>query len=290
MDRMVEWLSSIFNQFGWPKFLRSDSGPPYRGGFSEFCRRTKITWVPSSAHNPKRNRAIERSIRIIKDMIHKNKRTGASLEESLFRLQNTPQTPESMTPSMRPVRDPELLALDDGRDETGARASVLSLKRRKREKKNLDIACLDNNPVPLRVGLQGLSQDCKTHKWDIAGKVTYVRPTGCSAIIWVLSRAKSYLCNRCFIRLNLELEFDSEDKGETPPDVVYMTYRKRELQAMQSLALRSNKSGQWQREQKHRKLSFLELDSVGPTGLPVRGKRGDGQDIEYRECVTKVIN
>ena len=126
--------------------------------------------------------------------------------------------------------------------------------------------------------MQVLLQDCKTKKWNISSKGTFIRPTGRSAIIWVPSREKSYLHNRRFICLNPELEFDSEEDGDEqqPPAVVYVTYKWTELQAMQSSVFRTNKNRPWQKEQRNRKLSFSESDAVGPTGQLVKGKWSDG--------------
>ena len=71
----------------------------------------------------------------------------------------------------RPVRDPDLPALDDGRDKSGAGASMLAEKRRRKEKQNMDTSRLDHNPTPLRIGLQVLWQDSKTKNGTFPGKL-----------------------------------------------------------------------------------------------------------------------
>ena len=129
----------------------------------------------------------------------------------------------------------------------------------------------------------------KDKKWDIPREITFIMPTGQSGIVWVPSRGKSYLRNRRFIKLNPEFKFENEEEQGNPPRDIYMTCRRQEVLAMQSLVIRTNKKGAARRkEQEQRKLSFSELDLVGPACLPVKGKTVDGKDVRYRERILKV--
>ena len=171
--------------------------------------------------------------------------------------------------------------MEDGRDEGAAGASVIAEKRRRKQKANLDTTRLDNNPVPLSVGLQVLLQDDKTRKWDIRGEVTFVRPSGRSAIIYVPSRGNSYLRNRRYIKINPEYEFEEDEV----PNQLCMTYGKSELLCMRSSAMRTNRK---LTRKKERRLSFSDVDRVGQAGELVPTKVLDGKDKEYHTRIKKL--
>ena len=52
---VLKTLSSWFNVLGWPRSIRSDGGPQFRGEFSSFCEKNKIKHELSSPYNPRSN-------------------------------------------------------------------------------------------------------------------------------------------------------------------------------------------------------------------------------------------
>ena len=68
-------LKSIFSRHGVPETVRSDNGPQYSSEqFAEFANQYGFSNITSSPKYPQSNRAAERAVRTIKDLLKKNKK------------------------------------------------------------------------------------------------------------------------------------------------------------------------------------------------------------------------
>ena len=65
-------LTDIFNQFGRPKELITDSGPAFLHRFHEFCQEFYIDHKLSAAYMAKTNGRAERHVGLVKMLIEKN--------------------------------------------------------------------------------------------------------------------------------------------------------------------------------------------------------------------------
>ena len=68
---VINTLKTWFNVLGWPRVIRSDGGPQFRGEFSEFCKKFRITHELSSPYNPRANGLAKSGVKIVKNMLHK---------------------------------------------------------------------------------------------------------------------------------------------------------------------------------------------------------------------------
>ena len=94
---VISALSKMFNTFGWPKIIRSDNGPQFRGPFVTFCVNHNITHETSSPHNPKSNGLAEAGVKSVKYLLLK---TDKAKEDS-----NMPYTAgETPLERMAPAR------------------------------------------------------------------------------------------------------------------------------------------------------------------------------------------
>ena len=60
------YLSNWFNLFGYPKVLKTDDGPCYRGKFTDYCQKYGIKHEVSSAYNPASNGLSESGVKKLK--------------------------------------------------------------------------------------------------------------------------------------------------------------------------------------------------------------------------------
>ena len=60
-------LSGWFNVLGWPRLIRSDGGPQFRGEFSSFCEKYNIKHELSAPYNPRSNGLVESAVKIVKN-------------------------------------------------------------------------------------------------------------------------------------------------------------------------------------------------------------------------------
>ena len=57
------------NPFGWPSYIRTDSGPQFRGEFVEYCAGNIIKHELASAYNPESNGLAEAAVKNMKFLI-----------------------------------------------------------------------------------------------------------------------------------------------------------------------------------------------------------------------------
>ena len=120
---VIKTLEAIFEAYGFPEILYSDSGPQMRARFSEWAESLGIEHRVSSAYFASSNGAIERSLKALKSLMRKRHLEGETgLEDVVNIINAAPITDAGMSASRlffgRPLRQPKLtLLLDDGLEE-----------------------------------------------------------------------------------------------------------------------------------------------------------------------------
>ena len=88
---VINMLKTWFNVFGWPRVIRSDGGPQFRGEFSEFCKNFRISHELSSPYNPHDNGLAESGVKIVMNMLHKCLGEGKDMQRVLYEWRNLPK-------------------------------------------------------------------------------------------------------------------------------------------------------------------------------------------------------
>ena len=72
-DDIITHQKSIFARHGIPQALMSDNGPQYAtAAFDHFAHKYGFTHIMSSPMYPQSNGAVERAVKIVKDLLNKN--------------------------------------------------------------------------------------------------------------------------------------------------------------------------------------------------------------------------
>ena len=107
-ESVLERLDEIYTNFGFPKEVCSDNGPPFNSsGFIEACKANNIKVLKSPPYHPQSNRLAERGVQTIKKVLKKyliDKRLKQiplqeKINKILFNYRNTPYTSTDKTPS-----------------------------------------------------------------------------------------------------------------------------------------------------------------------------------------------
>lgn len=100
---LVTVLRNVFVEFGDPKTIVTDNGPPFNSAeFAQFCESSDITLLHSPPYHPASNGSAERWVQTVKNSMKKNMGTSFSrekLQEILLTLRNTPTTSSGIIPS-----------------------------------------------------------------------------------------------------------------------------------------------------------------------------------------------
>ena len=233
-QQVTDALKSIFLQFGFPLFLRTDGGGQYRTGFTSFCKENEIEHQLSSAFNPSSNGSAERNLGLLKMLIARCKDNGDNFEDALSVFRATPRYKDGLSPSrlffQRQVRIPNLPSLDDGKDEELAGFQLRAVKDEQKEARNERVSKHLSAPLTLRVGARVLLQNMDNLLWNKPGKIAGIRNSGRSA--HVDCGGKLFLRNRRFIRLDPEYlhdeqlitaVFDDKEQKQQPKSILFLS-------------------------------------------------------------------
>ena len=168
---------NIFCEFGFPRVVKSDGGPQFRGPFLEFCNRYNIKHELSSPYNPRSNGLAEAAVKSVKSLLRKlDGKFDDEFRVAHLAWRSTPR-PDGFSPAFGffgrhirtttpDIRDP---ALSFSADFAVARSNT-------REKSAAD------NPGhalrPLQEGERVLIQDTVSGTWTVDGTVVRLRPSG----------------------------------------------------------------------------------------------------------------
>ena len=88
---VISQLKRWFNTLGWPRIIRSDGGPQFRGDFLDFCRTNNVVHELSSPYNPSANGLAESAVKIVKSILVKSLGKGGDVQRALYEWRNAPR-------------------------------------------------------------------------------------------------------------------------------------------------------------------------------------------------------
>ena len=81
-------LVACFDEFGWPKKIRSDGGPQFRQAFTSFCKLHGISHELASAYNLESNGLAEAAVKSMKALVVRTKKLGENLRQAIVCWRN----------------------------------------------------------------------------------------------------------------------------------------------------------------------------------------------------------
>lgn len=78
---IIDIMEKKFNEYGWPRRIRSDNGPQYRSEFTSFCKMHNIVHETSSPHFSQSNGLSESAVKQQKFLMKKVKENLGKLAE-----------------------------------------------------------------------------------------------------------------------------------------------------------------------------------------------------------------
>ena len=98
-DTVIEKFTQLFSQYGNPKSLTTDNGPPFSSEpFAQFMSNQRVEHITSSLHYPKSNGFIERQVKTMKTSLATATTSGKTLDDVLLSLRSTPIRPNLPSP------------------------------------------------------------------------------------------------------------------------------------------------------------------------------------------------
>ena len=111
---VTKCLERWLYEFGFPKHIRTDGGPQFRGPFDDWCAENGIIHEVSSPYNPQSNGHAESAVKIAKFLIDKVDANMTQFRAHLYAWRNTPRQ-DGFSPSDlffgRRQRSPKLPSL-----------------------------------------------------------------------------------------------------------------------------------------------------------------------------------
>ena len=159
--------------YGLPHSIRSDDGPAFRQGFTDYLTGLGIEHKNSSAYNPSSNGLAERGVRQLKDVLKKVKKpSGEKLRELIFDINNH-QQPQQGSASERFFRRGPRTVLPNSIKREVEHRSLIKARHQKQEKisKNKGRTSKDI----FKEGDKVVLQNPKTKRWTEYGTVNLRR-------------------------------------------------------------------------------------------------------------------
>lgn len=205
-DIMLEW----FLDWGFPQVIRSDGGPQFRSAFQEFCKKHDIAHEVSSPYHPQSNGLAESTVKSVKYLLIKCKKSGEDFFTALSAWRNTPRGDGYSPAEMLFNRQPRchLPKLEGQLVDKGAAAAA---RQRVRDAAK---AYHDRQAKPLHtlhIGQNVQIQNPISKRWDSFGEIVSVLDNARSYVIQTKG-GKRYTRNRRFLKTSdLPLSHDSSD-------------------------------------------------------------------------------
>ena len=169
---------------GWPRVIRSDGGPQFRGEFSEFCKNFRIVHELSSPYNPLANGLAKSGVKIVKDMLHKCLGEGRYMHRVLYEWRNLPKQHGYSPAQLLFGRSQELLLPQPA----GALSPIDMVEAAEAMDRKFETAAVnyDRDKVSLPVLQPGqivLVQCDQSKKWDRQVEIVEIRPDRLSYLV-----------------------------------------------------------------------------------------------------------
>ena len=225
-EMVIKTMEEIFEAFGFPEVLYSDSGPQMRATFTRWASGLGIDHRVSSAYFASSNGAVERSLKSLKILMKKRKLGGETgLEEAVNLMNSAPITEAGMSAARlffgRPLRNPRLTLLEDGLEESMEAGRKIEDREWKKQTANERIS--RRAALELKAGDRVRMQSQKSGLWDRCGVISEVRESGRSAYVKCSGSNRLYLRNRIFLKkdtIEEEDEDEEEDEGDDSVNTV----------------------------------------------------------------------
>ena len=179
---VINSLSSWFNEFGWPDYIRTDGGPQFREEFKRFCKEKNIMHELSSAYNPESNGLAEAAVKNMKKLILRCKEKGENIPQAIAAWRNMARA-DGLSPSQLFYgrRQKQLLPLSSTHKQVAATDIG---KRDKAYRKQIEGRNAHTGELrQLDIGEVVRVQDNSTKKWTQLAVITEVRRSGASYTI-----------------------------------------------------------------------------------------------------------
>lgn len=90
-DKVTDLLDKWMLDFGYPKHIRTDGGPQFRGPFDDWCKTHHIVHEVSSPYYPQSNGHAEQAVKSAKHLLKKLDANMRTFREHLYSWRNTPR-------------------------------------------------------------------------------------------------------------------------------------------------------------------------------------------------------
>ena len=98
-ETVIQKFTQLFSQYGSPKSLTTDNGPPFSSEvFDQFLSTQRVEHITSSPHYPKSNGFIERQVKTMKTALATATTSGKTLNDVLLSLRSSPISPNLPSP------------------------------------------------------------------------------------------------------------------------------------------------------------------------------------------------
>ena len=197
-ETVVKKLKYLFDNYGYPKQIRSDGGPCFASmAFSEFCKKFSIKHEISSAYNPTSNGLAEAGVKNMKSLIAKCKEAKEDFDSALLEWRTTPKEDG---PAPANVFFKRQLRTQLPRVLVGEADDKMHQQRQQQFNNAAERFHDTSRPLPpLNVGQRVAIQDSHSGQWTEQGTVEVVREGGLSYHVKTKA-GKLLIRNRKFLR------------------------------------------------------------------------------------------
>ena len=92
---VISVLTRWFNTLGWPRTIKTDGGPQFRGDFRNFCRENQIRHELSPVYHPQSNGLAEAAVKNAKTLALKCSQNSQDFQATLYQWRNFATTGQS---------------------------------------------------------------------------------------------------------------------------------------------------------------------------------------------------
>ena len=172
---VLKVIEDWFETFGWPKRVRCDNGPQFRGDFNKFLSDRHIIRESSSPYHHESNGLVEASVKNAKRILERCKDAKINWKPALQDFMNTPNTTSGVKPAtlfwQRPVRSSFPLT---EHEIDIKEAEIL---------RDASLSSSSHSKPKFKVGDKVLVQNMKSKRWTDHGIISGIRDNGQSYFI-----------------------------------------------------------------------------------------------------------
>ena len=195
---IIDIMEKKFNDYGWPRKIRTDNGPQYRSEFTSFCKTHNIVHETSSPHFSQSNGLSESAVKQQKFLMKKVKENLQKFAEAKLEWVNTPNE-SGKSPAQMFFGRKQRTKLPHLQEATKLDPSN-AMEGAQKRKTNMKKWALKKKPHlnEFKTGQRCIIQDPHTKKWDKQGRI--LSPRNSRSYTVLLNNRKLYVRNRHFIR------------------------------------------------------------------------------------------